>query len=223
MSIEAGSRPIFSAARCNRSMPAFSVAGVSSRICALFETGYQPSPTDAARRVFPDVREQLRGVGQVRDRMRARLTARLTSETRELAAIRTHPALRDPGALLRDRARLVRDLRADARRTVDERLRHESSRALGRRNHLMALSPQGTLERGFAVVRLIDEGVVVTGSDQVTRGTSIDIRVARGSLRATVTDATPPTAPTPSAAPAMPPAAPTPTGTPPPAPTRGDT
>ena len=181
------------------------------------------TPTDAARRVVPDVREQLRGVGQVRDRMRARLTARLTSETRELAAIRTHPALRDPGALLRDRARLVRDLRADARRTVDERLRHESSRALGRRNHLMALSPQGTLERGFAVVRLIDEGVVVTGSDQVTRGTSIDIRVARGSLRATVTDATPPTAPTPSAAPAMPPAAPTPTGTPPPAPTRGDT
>ena len=155
------------------------------------------TPTDAARRVVPDVREQLRGVGQARDRMRGRLTQRLTSEVRAVAAIRTHPALRDPGVLLRERSRTLGDLRSAGRRIVHARIRHEYSLALGRRNHLMALSPQATLERGFAVVRLVDSHQVITGTEAVSAGAAIDVRLARGSLRATVTDVAPSSSPNP--------------------------
>ena len=55
-------------------------------------------------------------------------------------------------------------------------------------SHLTALSPQGVLDRGYAVV-LTDAGTLVTDSSQVSAGSKVAIRVAKGTIAATVNGA----------------------------------
>ncbi|CAB4954230.1 MAG: exodeoxyribonuclease VII large subunit [Actinobacteria bacterium] len=159
------------------------------------------TPTDAARRIVPDVREERAAVRDFRDRLRSRVVMRLTHDTRELASIRSHPSVRDPRSLLVDRQRLVAELRSRLRSRIDVRLRHEGALAAGRRAELRALSPQATLERGFAVVRTLDHTGVITRTDQLTTSERVDVRLATGSFVAdvvTVTaapDSTPPSDP----------------------------
>jgi exodeoxyribonuclease VII large subunit len=145
------------------------------------------TPTDAARRVVPDVREQLVLVSSARDRIRARVTAQLISETRSLAAVRTSPALRDPASLIVDRIRDVATYRQNARRSVHHRLRHERAASAGQRAQLMALSPQGTLDRGFAVVRKSGQSALIVNSATLIPGDQITIRFATGSAIAQIT------------------------------------
>jgi exodeoxyribonuclease VII large subunit len=54
---------------------------------------------------------------------------------------------------------------------------------------LHAVSPLATLERGYAIVTDAVTGRVLTDAATVRTGAQIDARLARGSLRATVTDA----------------------------------
>lgn len=55
---------------------------------------------------------------------------------------------------------------------------------------LNMVSPLKTLDRGYALVLRADENTVVRDSNAVTRGDALDIRLARGHLRAKVTDQT---------------------------------
>ena len=144
------------------------------------------TPTDAARRVVPDVREQRAAVRDARDRIRARVVSRLAADDRSLAVVRTHPALRNPQSLLSERVRIIGDLRQRGRSAVSVRLRHEHVAAGGRRAELMALSPQATLDRGFAVVRQSVSGQVISRADQLTERDTITVRVASGSFTADV-------------------------------------
>jgi exodeoxyribonuclease VII large subunit len=57
-------------------------------------------------------------------------------------------------------------------------------------HRLAALSPLATLSRGYAIVTRREDGKLVQASTGVTVGAGIDIRLARGSLGATVTSAT---------------------------------
>jgi exodeoxyribonuclease VII large subunit len=56
---------------------------------------------------------------------------------------------------------------------------------------LNALSPQSTLDRGYAVVRS-STGTVVRSHDEVAVGAGVTVRLASGSLEARVTDVAPP-------------------------------
>ncbi len=64
--------------------------------------------------------------------------------------------------------------------------RHELARQQGR---LTALSPQATLDRGYAVLR-DGTGTPVMDPAALTTGTPLDARVARGQFSVTVTDIT---------------------------------
>jgi exodeoxyribonuclease VII large subunit len=57
----------------------------------------------------------------------------------------------------------------------------------GRRRTLDALDPTRVLSRGYAIVRTAD-GSVVRSPAQVTPGEELDLAVARGGIRATVSD-----------------------------------
>jgi len=153
------------------------------------------TPTDAARRVVPDVREQLAQVSSHRDRIRARMTSRLVTETRSLSAVRAAPALRDPASLIAERIRDVASVRQHARSSVHHRLRHERAANAGQRAQLMALSPQGTLDRGFAVVRRLDHTTLIIDSATLDVGDQIDIRFATGSATAHITSTATPVDP----------------------------
>ena len=146
------------------------------------------TPTDAARRVVPDVREERARVARWRDGARAAVTGRLTAERRALATLRAHPALRDPASLLTTRAREVDELRERSRRDVGHRLDRARSDVAGLVVALRSLSPQGTLARGYAVVRTA-EGHVVRDPAEVSPGEELDVRLAIGGLVVEVLDA----------------------------------
>ena len=114
------------------------------------------TPTDAAKRVVPDVGEQLAGIDQARSRMTARLSQLLAHETDRISQLRARPALARPERLVDERAEeLVRWIARGAEladRAIDDR----STSIEHTRARLGALSPKATLERGYAIAQLID-------------------------------------------------------------------
>ena len=57
---------------------------------------------------------------------------------------------------------------------------------------LAAVGPEATLARGYAIVTTLPDGKIVRDQSQVSRGSDVAVRVARGSFSATVTDNDPP-------------------------------
>jgi exodeoxyribonuclease VII large subunit len=68
---------------------------------------------------------------------------------------------------------------------MQRRLQQSRERLERSMRTLHAVSPLATLERGYAIV-LDDDGHVVTDAGAVATGASIEARVARGTIRATV-------------------------------------
>lgn len=143
------------------------------------------TPTDAAKRVVPDVSEETERVQRARSRMTGALRHRLDRERSLIASLRSRPGLADPARPIRQRSDEVTALRDRARRC----LRHVLDRAAVEIEHTRArvrtLSPAATLERGYAVVQRADGGVV-RRPDDVSRGDGVRLRLAEGELAATI-------------------------------------
>lgn len=150
------------------------------------------TPTDAAKRVVPDVGEEQTRVRQLRDRARRMVTGLVERELHGLASVRSRPVLAAPERLLTERALELTGALERARRS----LRHQLDRAESDLGHtlarVVALSPAATLERGYAVLQRAD-GAVVTDPAQVEVGEEVHARVAGGRIAATVTSAVGPT------------------------------
>ncbi|MDH4160024.1 MAG: exodeoxyribonuclease VII large subunit [Actinomycetota bacterium] len=118
------------------------------------------TPTDAARRVVPDVAAELQAVARAREQIRRTVHALVDNETRRCAD-------------LRDRVRRAMAGRLDRER---DGLAHTTAR-------LRSLSPQATLDRGYAVVQR-DDGAVVRAPEEVRPAEHLLVRVAGGSFDA---------------------------------------
>ena len=141
------------------------------------------TPTDAGKRVVPDVAEETARVQVLRDRARRVVVAGVQRELAALLAARSRPVLADPHVLVTARADAVAGLRDRARRCTGAAL-DGARRDLGHtRARVVALSPQATLERGYAVVQHAD-GSVVRDPGDVAPTEALRIRVARGELAA---------------------------------------
>ena len=145
------------------------------------------TPTDAAKRIVPDVAEQLQLIGGLRDRAHRSLAGRLDRERTGLAALRSRPAMADPQHLVRDRAQAVHALTERSHRVVVHRLDRATDDLRHVRARVGALSPAATLERGYAVVQRVD-GAVVRRPAQVDTGERLRLRLAEGELAAEVSD-----------------------------------
>ena len=146
------------------------------------------TPTDAAKKVVPDVREQLELVRQLRDRGRRCLTGRLEREEHWLANVRSRPALADPVREVERQSEQILALRERARRCLSGRLDRAQDQLSHTRARLLALSPAATLERGYAVVQLPD-GAVLRAAADAKPGTELLLRLADGKLTATAGEA----------------------------------
>ncbi len=142
------------------------------------------TPTDAGKRIVPDVAEELAGLARARRRGELALQVRLDRETHGLATLRARPVLADPYRLLLGHQEAVEVLTARARQAIRGRLDRalDDVRHLGER--VEALSPAATLARGYAVVQAGD-GTVVRRSDDAPAGSILRIRLAGGELAAT--------------------------------------
>jgi len=139
------------------------------------------TPTDAAKRVVPDVEEELTGLRQCRERALAALRHRLDRETSLVDSLRSRPVLADPHHAVSVRAEEVAALLHRAHRTLGHRLDRAADDLQHVRARVRALSPAATLERGYAVVQRADR-VVVRSPSQVERGDRLRVRLAEGEL-----------------------------------------
>ena len=138
------------------------------------------TPTDAARRIVPDLAEELRTIDDQRARLRSCVHRRLDRERELMAGLpeRLTSALRNR---LEREAEETRAARTRTTWRIGALL--ESARSDLEHVHarVRALSPQATLDRGYAVVRRADGRVVRAPADAVG---NLRIRVAEGEFEA---------------------------------------
>ncbi|MDF9815368.1 exodeoxyribonuclease VII large subunit [Streptomyces sp. SPB162] len=143
------------------------------------------TPTDAAKRVVPDVGEELTRVEHLGQRALRVVTGLLDREQRGLDAALSRPSMARPHTMVEQREEQVDALLERSRRT----LRHLLDRADGELEHtrarVVALSPAATLQRGYAVLQR-EDGSVVRGPDEVAADEELRARVAGGAFRVKV-------------------------------------
>lgn len=142
------------------------------------------TPTDAAKRIVPDVGEELARVRQSRAQLRRVIGTLLGRESDRLQHIRSRPVLAAPLSMVERREEEVSRLRSRALSAVSAEVRRDADRIAHLRAQVRALSPQNTLDRGYAVVQLQD-GSVVRDAGSVPAAAAMRIRVAVGELAAT--------------------------------------
>ena len=148
------------------------------------------TPTDAAKRIVPDVLEQMALIERGRERLRYAIRRRIDLETQHISAIRQRSALRDPRVGLNERSLEVATLQDRARRALRYRLERGQSELDQHRARMRALSPLATLRRGYAVVSDAD-GKALSGVTDLKAGATIHVRVADGRITATTDSITP--------------------------------
>lgn len=148
------------------------------------------TPTDAAKRVVPDVAEEVQKVRAARDRNRRALQTLVQREQHALTTMRSRPVLADPHQGFEQLSGHVTQLVERSRRTVAHRLDRAADDLDHRLARVRALSPLATLRRGYAVVQTADGHVVASVSD-VEPGMPIEARLTDGRVAATVDAAHP--------------------------------
>lgn len=120
------------------------------------------TPTDAAKRVVPDIAEEKLKISQLQDRVIRKIVNQITAEMEKIAALIMRPFMKDPTKLITYK--------------FDE-LTHITAR-------LRTLSPQATLERGYTIVR-DSTGAIVKTATALKVDQPINLKFATGTASAT--------------------------------------
>ncbi|MDN5766414.1 MAG: exodeoxyribonuclease VII large subunit [Humibacillus sp.] len=137
------------------------------------------TPTDAGKRVVPDAAHEVATVTQAHERLVRAVARRLESERRGLGALLSRPVMADPTAIVHVRRDELARLRSRGAGRVEARLHRAADQVEHLRRQVAALSPQSTLERGYAVVQHRNGTVVMDHAD-VEPDELLRVRVARG-------------------------------------------
>lgn len=143
------------------------------------------TPTDAAKRIVPDLTEEVRLIRQARHRLERSVRQLVDREAHRLDLLRSRPVLARPQVMVEQRAADLAALRARTDRCLEHRLGTAEADLRHTLARLRALSPAATLERGYAIVRRAD-GHVVRAAGEVGAGDPLRVRLAEGELAATV-------------------------------------
>lgn len=119
------------------------------------------TPTDAAKRVVPDIAEEKLKISQLQDRVIRKIVNQITAEMEKIAALIMRPFMKDPTKLITYK--------------FDE-LTHITAR-------LRTLSPQATLERGYTIVR-DSSGAIVKTATALKVDQPINLKFATGAASA---------------------------------------
>ncbi|SLM93056.1 exodeoxyribonuclease VII large subunit [Brevibacterium yomogidense] len=148
------------------------------------------TPTDAAKRIVPDVAEEQMGILQARASLNGALDRLLQSEARALADVRGRPVLAQPETMITGREQDVSTLRARSWQAQAGLVGRAAAEIEHLRTQVRSLSPLNTLARGYAVVQT-EDGAAVRSHEQVDAGDRISIKLASGRLTAQVDDSSP--------------------------------
>jgi exodeoxyribonuclease VII large subunit len=141
------------------------------------------TPTDAGKRVVPDMDEELTKIANLRDRAKRFIEGRIDFEVQKIAQFMDRPSMRDPHTMITTRAEVIDNLRARSFRSTDSKLSLAVEEITSLAAQVRTLSPQATLDRGYSVVQKSD-GSVVRKAGELTTGERLRIRLAQGEVTA---------------------------------------
>jgi exodeoxyribonuclease VII large subunit len=143
------------------------------------------TPTDAAKRVVPDIEQEISDINKIRDRMYRRLLSSVEYELNQIAQLRNRPVMKDPSLMIKVRKDDLSALRDRSHRGFKALLDIEKKEIKGVIAHLRSLSPQSTMDRGYSVVQS-DDGKIVRDATKLKAGSVLRIRAAKGEAKASV-------------------------------------
>ena len=146
------------------------------------------TPTDAAKRVVPDILEEIAMISALRDRARRTLVNRIDLEVTRITNFKNRPVIKDPHVLITTRAEIIAGLRDRSNRSFGASIKLAKEELKQVKARIRALSPQATLDRGYSVVQLAD-GQIVTDPKKLKQGDLLRLRLAKGETQATATGA----------------------------------
>jgi len=144
------------------------------------------TPTDAAKRVVPDVADELARVQQARARIGNRMTAQVRTEIDRLEQLRSRPVLTASAWIVDSRAEELGRYIGRSAELIERLIERSQTRVLDLRSQLRALSPQRTLDRGYAIAQLPGGAVLRSSADAIV-GIPLLLTLADGAASATVT------------------------------------
>lgn len=145
------------------------------------------TPTDAAKRVVPDVAEELNLIRQAKSRLGLRLTSLVNNEIDKIGQLRSRPVLVDSSWIFAERSEEVTRFVARGAELMERALERAQSRTNELTSKLYAISPTRTLERGYAIAQL-ESGEIIRKSHALKAGTGIRVTLADGSFGANVNE-----------------------------------
>ena len=168
------------------SVPVISAVGHESdfTICDFVADRRAPTPSAAAEIAVPDMGEILRGLASVKLGLQASMQKRITQERRMLNQLTQSRVFERPEQML-DNFRVRLDEREnELNRSLELTLKQKKQGVASVAGKLNALNPLSILSRGYATVSR--EGKTVTSIKEINENDTLDIRMADGSVRATV-------------------------------------
>ncbi|WP_327353704.1 exodeoxyribonuclease VII large subunit [Streptomyces sp. NBC_01304] len=145
------------------------------------------TPTDAAKKVVPDVGEEIERVELLRERARRSVRIHLDREERGLDVAMSRPSMAHPHRMVDEREEQLTALLDRSRRTLGHLLDRADSELTHTHARVVALSPAATLQRGYAVLQKAD-GSVVRAPGELAADEELRARVAEGEFTVKVTD-----------------------------------
>lgn len=139
------------------------------------------TPTDAAKTIVPDAAAEAAALAQTRERLDRAIERTLASAREQLAWLRNRPVLQAPTATVDLQAERLDALRLRAGHAIDHLVRAETTHVEQARARVRAMSPQSTLERGYAIM-LDGEDQPVTSTAMLDEGDGLRARLADGSM-----------------------------------------
>jgi exodeoxyribonuclease VII large subunit len=142
------------------------------------------TPTDAAKRVVPDIAEEIAMITAFKDRARRRLVNLIDLESTRITNFMARPVMKDPMVLVSSRAEVIAALKDRSNRSFAARLKLAKEELKQIKARVRALSPQATLDRGYSVVQL-SNGEILTDPKRLKAGEQLRMRLAKGEAAAT--------------------------------------
>jgi len=143
------------------------------------------TPTDAAKRVVPDAAAETEGLTGATRRLRQALATTVANEQRRLDDLRNRPVLQNPTAALVGHVERLSTARERLQRAIGVQLREEQTSLSHALTRVRALSPQATLQRGYAILS-DSKGNTVDRTSTTAKGRKITAQLADGRLGLTV-------------------------------------
>lgn len=139
------------------------------------------TPTDAAKRVVPDVVEERKNIKTALDRITFRISSYLETQQQLIKAIVSRPVLASPFGFVDAQAEQLTILTKRLTEILDWRLTKAKSELGQLVSSVRALSPKLTLERGYALVT--DEAGAILR--EVKQGEDFKIQLSKQEIMAT--------------------------------------